>query len=112
MAGKLTRIQNESILNRFKSPNLNRKELFDLVEEFTTAVKEGNYAEKGWPKWIYGVSKIGINLYAKVLAKFPEVIERKVQVYACCPGYVNTDMTSGKGVLTIEQGALTPVFLA
>lgn len=29
-----------------------------------------------------------------------------------CPGYVNTDMTSNKGILTIQQGALTPVFLA
>jgi hypothetical protein len=29
-----------------------------------------------------------------------------------CPGYVDTDMTSHKGHLTIQQGALTPVFLA
>jgi carbonyl reductase 1 len=30
----------------------------------------------------------------------------------CCPGYVNTDMTSHKGPLTIDQGADTPVWLA
>jgi hypothetical protein len=29
-----------------------------------------------------------------------------------CPGYVDTDMTSHKGHLTIQQGALTPVYLA
>ena len=28
-----------------------------------------------------------------------------------CPGYVDTDMTSHKGILTIQQGALTPVFV-
>uniref|UniRef100_A0A1I7YCH7 Glyceraldehyde-3-phosphate dehydrogenase n=1 Tax=Steinernema glaseri TaxID=37863 RepID=A0A1I7YCH7_9BILA len=30
----------------------------------------------------------------------------------CCPGYVNTDMSSHKGHLTIEEGADTPIFLA
>jgi NAD(P)-dependent dehydrogenase (short-subunit alcohol dehydrogenase family) len=39
------------------------------------------------------------------------VINRNIQVYSLCPGYVNTDMTSHKGVLTIQQGALTPIFL-
>lgn len=37
--------------------------------------------------------------------------KRGIQVYTCCPGYVNTDMTSHKGPLTIQEGALTPVFL-
>jgi carbonyl reductase 1 len=47
-----------------------------------------------------------------VLAKEKDVVERKIQVYALCPGWVDTDMTSHKGPLTIQQGALTPVFLA
>lgn len=32
-------------------------------------------------------------------------------MYACCPGYVATDMTSHKGTLTIEEGIRTPVYL-
>jgi NAD(P)-dependent dehydrogenase (short-subunit alcohol dehydrogenase family) len=47
-----------------------------------------------------------------VLSKEHEVVNRKIQVYSLCPGYVDTDMTSHKGVLTIQQGALTPIFLA
>lgn len=35
-----------------------------------------------------------------------------IVVNACCPGYVATDMSSFKGHLTIEQGAITPVYLA
>lgn len=81
------------------------------MNEFIEAVRLGNYAQKGWPKSCYGISKVGINHYARVLAKDKDVIERKIQVYALCPGYVDTDMTSHKGVLTIQQGALTPVFL-
>lgn len=72
------------------------------MEEFNQGVKEDNYAEKGWPKTIYGVSKIGINHYARVLTHYEDVISRKIQVYAMCPGYVDTDMTSHKGPLTIQ----------
>jgi carbonyl reductase 1 len=36
----------------------------------------------------------------------------KVLINACCPGYVNTDMTKGNGVKTPDQGAKTPVMLA
>lgn len=28
------------------------------------------------------------------------------------PGYVDTDMTSHKGILTIDEGAVAPLFLA
>lgn len=35
-----------------------------------------------------------------------------VGVYACCPGYVVTDMTSGRGAKQPREGADTPVWLA
>lgn len=71
------------------------------MNEFIVGVKEGNYAQKGWAKSCYGTSKIGINHYARVLSHYKEVVERKIQVYALCPGYVSTDMSSHKGHLTI-----------
>jgi len=36
----------------------------------------------------------------------------KVLVNCCHPGYVDTDMTSHKGELTTDQGAIAPVWLA
>ena len=36
----------------------------------------------------------------------------KALVNVCDPGWVNTDMTKGKGPLTVDEGAKTPVFLA
>jgi NAD(P)-dependent dehydrogenase (short-subunit alcohol dehydrogenase family) len=74
-------------------------------------VRENNFKEKGWPKTCYGVSKMGINTFARVMCREEDVVNRNIQVYSLCPGYVNTDMTSHKGVLTIQQGALTPIFL-
>ena len=58
------------------------------------------------------MSKVGINTFARVFANYEKVKANKIQVYAMCPGYVDTDMTSHKGILTIQQGALTPVYLA
>lgn len=57
------------------------------------------------------VSKMGINHFAKVLSKEKEIVERGIQVYALCPGFVKTDMSGQKGNLNVQQGALTPVFL-
>ncbi len=57
------------------------------------------------------MSKLAINLYHQALATNSLVQEKKIQVSVCCPGYVKTDMTSQKGMLSIEDGILTPVFL-
>ena len=70
-----------------------------------------NYAEKGWPKSAYGVSKLAINIYSSILSRNPEIMKRKIQVYTCCPGFVKTDLTNNKGILSVEQGAKTPVYL-
>lgn len=112
-AGKMSfnRIQNEEIKNRFKNPNLTKEELYKLVEEFKDAIAKGEVEQRGWPKWIYGISKLGINLYCTILSQNEEILKRGIQVYSCCPGYVATDMTSHKGTLTIDQGIKTPVHL-
>lgn len=52
-----------------------------------------------------------LTTYVKALASNELVKNRNIQVYCCCPGYVNTDMTNHKAHLTIEEGVLTPVYL-
>jgi hypothetical protein len=47
-----------------------------LIEEFKTGIVNNNYEEKGFPKWIYGISKLGINIYTSILAKTKEVLEK------------------------------------
>lgn len=111
MVGKISRLS-EDLKTKFRNPHLSRAQLYDLMGEFIEGVKKGDYAQKGWPKTCYGISKVGINHFARVLSNEKEIVNRKIQVYAMCPGYVDTDMTSHKGILTIQQGALTPVFLA
>lgn len=75
------------------------------------AVANNTYVEDGWPKWGYGISKLGINLYHPILGRSEEIMKRHIQVNVCCPGFVKTDMTNQKGHLSIEEGIKTPIYL-
>jgi len=83
-----------------------------LMEKFTADVKAGKEKAEGWPSAAYAVSKAGEIAFTKTIAIEAEKSGKDVLVNACCPGYVNTDMTKGNGVKTVDQGAKTPVMLA
>lgn len=80
-----------------------------LMEEFVDAACRGMEGEEGWPSAAYAVSKAGVIGATRALAG--EVGDGK-EVVSCHPGYVDTDMTKGNGVLTPDEGARTPVLLA
>ena len=82
------------------------------MEAFTTAVAEGKEKEKGWPSAAYAVSKTGIIGMTRAIALEQRREGTGVLVNSCCPGYVNTDMTRGRGSKTVDEGAQTPVMLA
>lgn len=83
-----------------------------LMEAFTHAVELGNQEKDGWPSAAYAVSKTGVIGMTRAVAKVEQESGRGVLVNSCCPGYVNTDLTKGRGVKTVDQGAETPVMLA
>ena len=59
----------------------------------------------GWPNSAYSTSKIGISALTRIQQRNFEADTRQdIVVNSCHPGYVDTDMTSHKGPLTIEQG--------
>lgn len=79
-----------------------------LVSEFVAHSRNGDLQAQGWPESAYGVSKLALTTYSRVLgAAHPEL-----HVYACCPGWCRTDLTSNSGVKTAQQGADTPLWLA
>jgi carbonyl reductase 1 len=83
-----------------------------LMEEFTAAVADGTHAKKGWPSAAYAVSKAGVIAMTRALAQRFEREGRDLTINSCCPGWVVTDMTKGKGHKTWDQGAQTPIMLA
>ena len=89
---------------------LTEEKVDKVVEGFLEDVKENLIETKGWPVNIsaYIVSKAALNAYTRVLArKYP-----KIAINSVCPGYTSTDMNHNCGVLTVEEGAKSPVMLA
>jgi carbonyl reductase 1 len=82
------------------------------MRDFATAVEQEREKEAGFPSAAYAVSKAGCIAGTKALARQESENGGKRLVNACCPGYVNTDMTKGNGTKTTDEGAQTPVFLA
>ncbi|KAH6618669.1 carbonyl reductase [Boeremia exigua] len=79
-----------------------------IMRDFAAAVEQGREKDAGFPSAAYAVSKAGCIAGTKALARQ----EGERLVVACCPGYVNTDMSKGNGTKTPDEGAQTPVLLA
>lgn len=83
-----------------------------LMDAFTNAVAEGKEKEAGFPSAAYAVSKAGEIAMTKIIAMQEKNSGGQRLINACCPGYVNTDMTKGRGTKSVDEGARTPVLLA
>lgn len=83
-----------------------------LMEDFKAAVSRGQEKQEGWPSAAYAVSKAGVIAQTKAIAAREKKARNEALFNACCPGWVVTDMTKGKGHKTPDQGAQTPVMLA
>lgn len=77
-AGKLNKLKSETLLNKFKNEKGTLNDLLDLGNKFIDDVKNNTYEAEGWPKTTYGVSKMLVNSYAKVLGRDENVISRDI----------------------------------
>uniref|UniRef100_A0A5S6QPP5 Carbonyl reductase [NADPH] 1 n=1 Tax=Trichuris muris TaxID=70415 RepID=A0A5S6QPP5_TRIMR len=111
--GMLHCIKSEQLRNRLTSPTLTMAQLDDIIQEFVLAVKENKKAMLGFPESNYAMSKLGVIVATRIQQKmFDESGRPDIIVNSCCPGYVSTDMTDHKGILTLSEGAKTPLYLA
>jgi len=110
MAGKLNKYS-EEVRNRFLASKT-EDDVTSIMKDFASAVEAGKEKEAGFPSAAYAVSKAGLIGGTKALARAQKEKGSEVLINACCPGYVNTDMTKGNGVKTVDEGAQTPVLLA
>lgn len=111
MAGSLNNKYSDSLRKKFASTQT-VSDVTKLMEAFSNGIQQGNHEKEGWPSAAYAVSKTGVIGMTRAIAKDEERKGSGVLINSCCPGYVNTDMTKGKGVKTVDQGAETPVLLA
>ncbi|XP_057454551.1 (+)-neomenthol dehydrogenase-like [Lotus japonicus] len=90
--------------------NLTEETVDGVLKKFLQDFQDGSLEGKGWPKIFsaYIMSKAAMNAYTRILArKYPTFCINSV-----CPGWVKTDITANNGLLTVEEGAATPVRLA
>ena len=89
------------------------EELDGLMNQFIKASEDGTFKEKGWGGSTYVASKVGLSALSRIQQR--ELLEddrQDISVNHVHPGYVDTDMTSHKGPLTIEQGAKSSIYCA
>ena len=110
MAGALKQIKSSSLREQFTSPNLTRPQLIGLVEKFAADVQAGKHREEGWGSSNYGLSKLALIAYTKLVAR--EEAAAGVRSNCCCPGYCDTDMTSHEGPRPPAEGAKNAAILA
>lgn len=98
---------------KFMNPNITEEELTHLLNDFIQAAKNGDHEKKGYPNSAYGMSKVGVTVLSQIQHRQLSADPREdIILNACCPGYVDTDMSSHKGPKTIDEGADTPIYLA
>ncbi|XP_065208818.1 carbonyl reductase [NADPH] 3-like [Planococcus citri] len=112
-AGHLSRIPSESLRQKFASENLTVNELDDLMNTFVKDSKENKHSSSGWGNSAYAVSKVGVSALTRIQQReFLKDQREDIVVNSVHPGYVDTDMSSHKGHLTIEQGAVSSLYAA
>ena len=107
-AGMLRILKSPIIKDKFTTPTLTINELNALATKFVSDVTNGVHIENNWPNTCYGMSKLCLSIFTKLLAEQ----EKGMKVNCCCPGYCDTDMSSHRGTRSPADGATTPVFLA
>ncbi|KZM18842.1 Alcohol dehydrogenase [Ascochyta rabiei] len=101
----------ESVRTRFLESKT-EDDVTSIMQDFASAVEQGREKDAGFPSAAYATSKAGCIGGTKALARKEKESGSKRLVNACCPGYVNTDMTKGNGTKTPDEGAQTSVLLA
>ncbi|KAF9807968.1 hypothetical protein SFRURICE_017140 [Spodoptera frugiperda] len=107
--GQLGLIPSEELRQRLNDEKLTVPELSDLMQQYVDAAQQGTQTE-AWGTSSYVVSKVGVSALTNVQQRMLE--SRDIKVNSVHPGYVDTDMTSHRGPLTIDQGAEAPLYLA
>ena len=112
--GHLSKIPGAELRKQLAANDLTEESLSALMSQFVQQANDGTHAGSGWPNSTYIVSKVGLAALTRIHQRYFDEgrAGEDILVNCCHPGYVDTDMTSHTGPLTIEQGAVAPTFLA
>merc|ERR1712020_431499 len=107
------KVKAEELKKKLSSPYLTVPELDSLMKNFVETANAGTHGSYGWPNSTYIVSKIGWSALSRIQQRELEKdVRDDIVVNHVHPGFVNTDLTSGEGPLTVDQGAESAIFAA
>lgn len=104
----------EDLQEKFRCDTLTEGDLVDLMKKFVEDARNEVHEREGWPDSAYGVSKLGVTVLSRILARRLDEKRKadRILLNACCPGWAKTHMAGDQGPRTTEEGAETPVYLA
>ncbi|XP_057998122.1 (+)-neomenthol dehydrogenase isoform X2 [Hevea brasiliensis] len=109
--GKLMYVSNEWAKEVLvDADNLPEERIDEVLSKYLEDIKESSPESKGWPAYLsaYILSKAAMNAYTRILAKKLPTF----RINCVCPGFVKTDINNNNGMLSVEEGAASPVRLA
>lgn len=103
----------EDVQAFFKSNDLTENDLNAKMKEFVDTAQTETHKEAGFNAHAYGMSKLGVNAFTRLMAKHVNDYGQKgILINCCCPGWVRTSMGGQNATYSPHQGAEIPVMLA
>uniref|UniRef100_A0A8D2JQ09 Carbonyl reductase (NADPH) n=1 Tax=Sciurus vulgaris TaxID=55149 RepID=A0A8D2JQ09_SCIVU len=104
----------EDLQEKFRCDTLTEGDLVDLMKKFVEDTRNEVHEREGWPSSAYGVSKLGVTVLSRILARRLDEKRKadRILLNACCPGPLQADVAGDRGCRTAEEAAETPVYLA
>lgn len=109
--GTYMNLKNFPLKEKLEDPKLTLEGLAKIVHEFCNDAKAKKLPPITGMIPAYSASKLFLNYYTKVYANEKTIRDRGIQVYACHPGWVQTELGGPGAKLTLEQGAVCPCFV-
>ena len=106
--GYSSQVSNETLKNKILNVKT-KDEILKFAEQFGNSIK--NKTNEGWGNGIYGISKLLIKMYAKVVSEYDIINKNEIGVYSVHPGWVKTDMGGTGAPLSIKEGASREIML-
>ena len=101
----------KDLKSRFENENITVDDINTLAQDFRKSVENATWEKDGWPNSYYIISKMCLCTYCSYLSKRKDIVERNIQVYCCCPGWVKTDLGSEDMSVPDKKGVVTPMYL-
>ncbi|XP_048006720.1 carbonyl reductase [NADPH] 3-like [Leguminivora glycinivorella] len=110
--GHISNIRNKDWIAKLTNKDVKREDVDEFVHWFLNSVKNDTLEPEDFYQTeliAYRISKVALS--ALTIAQQNEV-DRNISVNSINPGFVKTAMTRRVGVLTLEESAKAPVYLA